>query len=566
MQIGFTEQLSLDAIRNPLQIYGLKGPETRFLDGITSQTIRLEYSALRAWLWWNVHEDTSGSDQTRTGEHLATMASVLHHQPDSTPTGVRQASRSETWVQELKQASGADLGEALAGAQTYGEQYHDGPLASLRLVWTEDGDVVVTRAGEKLAKAYHEERPSAPLVLRDDVPRYQELTAATDLCLCGHAMSRREQELWQLVLLGFLEWTGPKVDFDRPSARAHRNGDVDHEALQTRAIGELMGITKWEDEETDPSGTRGQAGPYYRDLLRRYTLLLFLKVADAVQPPTSPKGDFHYAIRDGVQHRHVAQGGSWDRIEYGELSPIRDAWAVLIHNLYLISLWEILLGDLAKAVQNHPFGTTLPQILPQAAADERETLLLKWGIDVSGDATYEAVLEAVPTSGPPKMPTWERNLLETMRRPGTQLERWSAAVVLHAVLEYRRAEFDPTQRTLFQRTVSDMVHVSPVAIGEQARELPLPDVFKLLGDRVFRQHQHAAAYKYRKNRTKAWVLVGDDGFIRLHDPDKRPPWSRFRESRVRNAFRMLDQLDLIDEQRDRYVLTQEGSSWLSTLR
>ena len=385
LKFGLTERIPLSGqIMDPLGINPLKSMESALLEGITSQTRRFSYYAFRNWLWYK-KEQGDLHHNLRAIERIVTVVSAAHHPMSDNPPGIPEFASKLAELKSWPPKQWTTLYEEYKGGRPpHSEQYYSGPLRDFRMVWIDTTEKIWrSKASTRAAKAYEMARKTPRFLTESHEPTRNELASGTDHCFCGHGVSNEEREIWTHIFLGFRVGCNESSDIGTDDAKAFTEGTTDIQGTQNRAISTLLGIeTSDEDDASLFTTIKEEEGSRTSDILRRYSLLLILAIADQAGIPKETMDQRRQTIRDAVFYNQVWTPDGWAKINLMSLEPTRQVWATLVHNLYHISAMEAILHDLVEASVMHPGGAVLRDLIPEMTPNDFLLIKNATGVDI----------------------------------------------------------------------------------------------------------------------------------------------------------------------------------------
>ena len=189
------------------------------------------------------------------------------------------------------------------------------------------------------------------------------------------------------------------------------------------------------------------------------------------------------------------------------------------------------------------------------------------GVDIKPNSRLIELVSVIREVRKTKKFDIERALLPFIEGSYSRGARWIAVLLLETSLADYRVKFTKVQADLLKWSNPLRVgSIGPESLFERLCLFTVNTATEKLANLIFLRHRLAAGIKYRMNRTKAWVLIEDDGLVRRYDPVQGVTYNSYRESRVNNCIDLLEDLALIKEDGGIYRPTQEGCRWLHGLK
>lgn len=576
-EIVWTEKVKLNRVLDPLQIYILRHPEDNFLQGITTQTPRLRYYSFLTWAWKNIKEKNlanSPENKILDLEKVITLASANHHlKSDEKPIGIRNLKDAQEFLNSndhiyLKKLT--SFGKK--NREGYGNYYYRGSLARLNVVGVEDGKIVVSPAGELISKAYSKTIESFESELWEKSFPKTKIQKMSDACLC--TLSDDEKKLWRNIFFGFAKIgpTGTEIEntkleqdkFHLPISVDLDFIELDEDSFMPEEIEEAI-------NESEPLYNKNNKISH--TLLRSSTLFLLLKIVSEISPFYQHQF-LHQTIRDAFYYGEAYRSdGTIKEIDFGSLGIIREYWAVYVHNLYYISIFEKALHLVLINAQKNPLGISVDQIVKEIDFKKVLKILEKNGLTVSIENTVDemcSILYQHLPKGKSSLQTKpNEHLLPGLLKGSNDLNEGITNILLLFLLcRLRFSQFDKNQLQIFSYKETRHVSIKPDKVYDATSKIALSEFPNWLFNFVKNQHRIATAKKFVNSGTQAWLFTEENGMIYFYG--KKYDFSAYREAKWKETLELLMDMGLVEKKlvdsEICWIISDEGKKWLKKIQ
>ena len=566
--LRWTTKTSLSSrIQDPLGMYVLKFLEDYFLPGITTQTERLRYFSFLTWAWKQIADKKLDWNKILDMEKVLTLIAAMHHDNDpNSPKGIRNKRDAAEF---LSHHETIDLDKFTRfgrnNKEGYGNFYYKGPLKTLRILWRENDNIRFSSVGKRIAMLIDNLSPMATVFLKKRFSK-QELSKLHSFCFCDEKILAEERKIWRMVFFGFTNLTKDgdlRIDF--ASYRDFKEGRLVISPTFSLPLGISEELSLQTDKEAVLEKILAQDHQKIeeRNHWRRYTLFLIMKIIAETEPEIS---ELNQTIRDAIYFRQVfTKNGKIKNLDFGQLEGVRRLWEVYVHNLYYISVFEIIFRILLEKIREKPLGITLDAIVSSFDLREIKRTMEKWGIIIKDpDPEITQIENKVKSIVGERTNLWnflnERNLFLKSLKSTSYEERLANLLLLLILLKHRYESFSKEQIKVLSYRESGLFSLKPkiiysTLIRDKISRF-IKDVFALVKNR----HLYIASVKYHKFGTRSWLFTEEHNLLYYYGRNYQI--RGYREAKWRNVIELLLDMRLLKKEGKRILISEVGEKWL----
>jgi len=569
--LRWTTKTSLSSrIQDPLGMYVLKFLEDYFLPGITTQTERLRYFSFLTWAWKQIADKKLDWNKILDMEKVLTLIAAMHHDNDpNSPKGIRNKRDAAEF---LSHHETIDLDKFTRfgrnNKEGYGNFYYKGPLKTLRILWRENDNIRFSSIGKRIAMLIDNLSPMATVFLKKRFSK-QELSKLHSFCFCDEKILAEERKIWRMVFFGFTNLTKDgdlRIDF--ASYKDFKEGRLVISPTLSLPLGISEEVSLQTDKEAVLEKILAQDHQKIEERIywRRYTLFLIMKIIAEAEPEI---GELNQTIRDAIYFRQVfTKNGKIKNLDFGQLEGVRRLWEVYVHNLYYISVFEIIFRILLEKIREKPLGITLDAIVSSFDLREIKRTMEKWGIIIKDpDPEITQIENKVKSIVSERTNLWnflnERNLFLKSLKSTSYEERLANLLLLLTLLKHRYESFSEEQIKVLSYRESGLFSLKPKIIYSTLLHDKISrfikDVFALVKNR----HLYIAGMKYHKFGTRSWLFTEEDNFLYYYGRNYQI--RGYREAKWRNVIELLLDMKLLKKEGKRILLSGVGERWLAKI-
>jgi len=559
-------------IQDPLGLYGLKFFEQHFLPGITTQTERLRYFSFLTWAWKKIMDEKLSWQKILDMEKILVLVAAYHHYNHSNyPKGIRNMGDAINFISKHEVI---DVDEFRNFGRNnkigYGNYYYKGPLAELRILWCEDDNIRLSSVGMKIANTLDNLSHKKNIFLRKRFSKL-ELSNLHPYCFCEEMITEDEKEIWRLVFFGFTKFTEDgDLLIDDVSYQNFNQGEIEPipklDIISDLQNGHFSQLSIEISQEAPNVDLQKLAK---RNLWRRYTLFLILKIVEEAKPNVN---NLNQTIRDAIYYKQIyIDDNCVKNINFGKLEKIREYWEVYIHNLYYISAFELIFKIFLDIIKQKPLGTTLDEVISSFNIMEVRDSIIKYGIIVENqdfdinevDENIRYLFRGKKTSLESYLN--ERNLILEYANLKSYNERIANLLMLLLLLRYRYKSFNNEQKDALSyiEKMSDLSSLRPSHVYSSILNGKISDFIRNIFSLVKNRHKYVASKKYYYSNTRAWLFTEEDDVIYFYGRDYRV--NIYREAKWRNVVELLIDMKLIKKKDSTFILSEVGKEWIGKI-
>jgi hypothetical protein len=549
ISLNWSEKVpSNSAVRNPLGIWYHLNIQTEFLPGITSVTRRIRYYTLLAWYWDRLFKKT---DKTTTDfEKIFLLATLNHHAGDYDHPSMYNVFNKTRFGDGWGDIDEFDLKFKING---FGRTYYSRQLEVLRMAWVDQlGKNQISTINKKAADTIGLDDIS---VFHKKKYRKNDLKKIQKLCICHQEANKDEIEIFSKLFFGFFSKEKGLWDIDEDEYKSFQKSDVD------------LDFEKY--LEKDP---RKRIDEEFRirgyNLIRRNTILLFLKIIKETSPTT---GDLNFRryIWDAIYFKQNRDNRK--RIKFGRLEKIMEYWEYFQLNLYFVYAIEMVL-DLVQYMVGDKNGIDKNSILDELDEDEIEQEFKdQLGRSLSYKDTLSDLIGEINNLNGGKSnlnsPINESQIFEYIRGAKYLEDQLVGILILLCLVhlrnqkikdhvkEYRRSSGEELK-------IPDRLNLEYImgTIDQRKDEITIQEFISNLIQDVIKRHQYESANRFFSNGTKNWIFTEEENrlyFARSKYVDFNP-----RDNRWGSLRSLLLDLKFLRMEDNRIKLTSKGIEWL----
>ena len=503
--------------------------QDEFTTGITSVTRRARYYTLLSYYFYERFKRNKKTINFDKLEKLLILAAVTHHGWNLNVREIQNVFDRYTMSNKWNQDS--DFFDLTPKIRNYGYNYYNRQMERLKCVWkTLDNRIIITTVCKELASTL-EEIPSH--ILESDKVSRGNTEKIQFLCPCMVKENEKERDILEKLFFGFLR---------------EENGDwvIDYEGFKKfMSVGGIKLTFNYPPKDEED---------FY--IMRRGTLLLFLKI---IEETTPPEDKFRRYVWDAVyflQNRENAE-----LIKYGKLEAFRYYWEILHLNVYYLYTLEKLLEAIQYAVksQNSVMRNELFEIMDLEGNIEA----LKGDLDIKKDTvTLNKISEVIRNINKKDRTDLTAELNESFvydRLEESNYEnilKW--AFLMFSLLSCRLRQLE----TSIIRGSSSRLYIKNLFSPEMLN-VDLVSFGKGLINSVINTHLMESMLRWFDQDTRNWIFIEEDGILQY--ARLRPFEARPRDNRWPSIRNLLEDLDFLETSNKKIYLTRRGEDWLSKI-
>lgn len=544
-EFGFTEEIeSKSGVENPLGMSSNLGIQSEFTRGITSQSRRARYYTLWAHYYENLRRDKIVTNKNL--ERLFILSCLEHHGGDAFHSRLNSIINKTRFDDEWDEYDSFTLDFEING-QGYGNYISQ--LRKLKCAWMVDDKMQTSPLNRKLAEAL---QPISDEVFeRERYPKEFIGQELSHLCPCQE--HEEEQEVLAKLLFGFFSKQDGEWDLDDDEFSEFMRGEVELEFEEAFD----------EDESIESMKVR------QRNLRRRNTLFLFLKIINESQPEDTPRS-IQNTIWNGMYFR---QRDDETELEFGDLERSRQYWEYFILNSYYIYCLEELLLSLHTMINKNP-RIEIERMKQEFGGEE----LVGMMFDILGDdvRTVGELLSVIEEQNGEKR-TWidspvnEMSLKDGISSSDGWKEKSAYSLLMILLLKHRYELTEERVRSYKNESSGGGIYMNQLNIdsvlGRLDEEEDVKEFTKKLIIKIKNRHRVRTTSRFSDKDgtkgTRAWLFTEQEG--RLSPSNQNGFNPRTRDNRWRSIKGLLVDLNFVHREDEKAVLTQRGEQWLNQI-
>jgi len=537
---GWTEKIKSNSrVLDPLGIEYHLRIQKDYVPGITSVTRRMRYYTLQSWFFKNQNERVKDPHKL---ERLFILATLAHHGGDSSHPSIKHVFNKQYFENDWQTLSSFPLTKEFK-IQGFGRTYYVRQLEIFRSAWFDGIKTRTTPINDKLSSTItiDDSHLDKDIILKEDLSKYERL------CICDSETNQEEIDIFSRILFGFIKYTRPE-ELEESIVEKYTKEELNLD---------FYGIDDYPLEEFHKE----------RNIRRRNTLFLFLKIIDEVNPA---KNEWRNTIMDAVYFKQNSE--TLKTIEFGRLEKIGKYWEVHQFLIYYVFCCESILDVLQMGLRKNVDGVKMSrflEILDKNKIENHLTNLLGSNVKLSQSISEikqilnKLVGEDFTTL---KSSINERILLNSLYGSKTNEEKLTLVLLLLILLR-KRLDHLPTEilknySTSESSLVFDELNVINIMKDfDNSDEVSIQTYLEKLIEKVIKKHLFESARRYRY-RTKNWVFTEDNGY--LYPSGRRLVRVNDKNNRWNPIFNLLLDTKMIQASND-VTLTTKGKSWLQMI-
>lgn len=503
--------------------------QDEFTRGMTSVTRRARYYTLLSYYFYERFKKNKKTINFDKLEKLLIFAAVTHHSWNLNAREIQNVFDRYTMSNKWNQDS--NFFDLTPKIRNYGYNYYNRQMERLKCVWkTLDNKIIITTVCEELASTL-EGTPSH--ILESDKISREDIKKIQFLCPCMVKKNEKERSILEKLFFGFI-----RVE--------NEDWVIDYESFRKfMSIGGIKLTFNYPPKDEEDF-----------HIMRRGTLLLFLKI---IEETTPPEDKFRRYVWDAVyflQNRENAE-----LIKYGKLEAFRYYWEILHLNVYYLYALEKLLEAIQYAVksQNSVMRNELFEIMDLEGNIEA----LKGDLDIKKDAiTLNKVSEAIWSINKKDRTDLTVELNESFvydkleESSYEKILKW--VFLMFSLLSCRLRQLE----TSIIRKSSSRLYIKNL-LSPQMLNVDLTSFGRYLINTVIDTHLMESMWRWSDQDTRNWIFIEEEGILQY--ARLRPFEARPRDNRWPSIRSILEDLDFLETSNKRIYLTRRGKYWLSKI-
>ncbi|WP_456330622.1 hypothetical protein [Archaeoglobus sp.] len=505
--------------------------QDEFTRGITSVTRRARYYTLLSYYFYKRFKKNENISFDRL-EKLLILAAVTHHNWNLNAREIQNV--FDRFTMSKKWGQGSTFFDLTPRIRNYGYGYYNRQMERLECVWeTLDGRTAVTTICGELAEALGE----IPLnVLGKDKISTKDVASIQFLCPCTVRKNERERGILEKLFFGFIK-------------RENEGYNEEDWVINYESFEKFMNTGDIELAFKYPPKSKEDF-----HIMRRGTLLLFLKIIGKTTPP---EDEFRRYVWDAVYFLQNRENGEF--INYGRLERFRYYWEILHLNIYYVYALEKLLEAVQHAVEKQGSVTRDELFVMMNIEDNTRALEDKLGLR-RGTATLKGISEAILSINKKDRTdlTTEFNEAsvydEFEESSYGDILQWTFLMLSLLSCRLKQVEGDIVRDSTSQLYIKNLL--SPAMLN-----MDLVSFGKKLVNTVIDTHLTVSMLRWSQQNTRNWIFTEEDGVLQY--ARLRPFEARPRDNRWPSIRSILEDLDFLESSNNRVYLTRRGEEWLS---
>lgn len=534
-------------LRDPLGLWSHHlSIQEEFTPGITSVTQRARYYTILAFYYEKLFKNKV--IDTRKFEKIFILSSLAHHDGNYSAPGLLHMYNNQKFARTWDDLESFDLNFEING---FGRVYYNRQLEVFRCAWTDElGRVQTSRINSKLSSALSTIDPED--FKKESFTKAKLKQLFNGFCVCQIHENELEKEILSKLMFGFFSETNGIWDLDDIGFNEYMKGN-----------GEIAFIERPNLKNySDPY----YYSPYQKNLRRRNTLLIFLKIIHETHPNTREIQKFIWSAIYFKQNFETKEN-----ISFGKLEPASNSWEKHQINVFYIFVLEKLLEEIQNIVRENE-GIQKKELLKSLNQEQFFSILQnQTNIDVNEQMTVSNFISSLDEINKKEKSTLESPLNEIVlfdELYDDNLENFLATSLLMMGLLYLRYRqcFGSLNQTEPSETFdTDIVNIELLFehLHSKGNEETIIPFLSKLCKSVVNRHLLESAQRFAYG-TRNWIVTEENGCLfSSREPIRVQP----RDNRWQSIRTLLLDLEFIEQNTENHLnVTEKGLEWLSKIQ